>query len=406
MVLRIIGWIMLSAVVVFVLVAGIGKLADLPTFRRSIESLQLIPDSATRYAAFGIAWLELILALCWLLGFQRVLTGTAIAVLILSFTSVYAYLLLTGKRPTCSCLGLLTRYIVLQDEGQSVVIRNGILLAAMGVGAILLYFKPRKQSATTPSGTGGVESNVKIAGSGFTIIELLVSIFILASLIALALPSLSKMRTASHRAVSEANLHSHAQVFNAYAQDYKETWPYFTDPKATLTVLRANNVEVGIKYFDAHDFWNFALGPNYYGSAFSKQFFAPSVRRDINTHFFYPCAFIARPEFWNPETRTGPQQWGPTKIGDVAFPSQKILMVDVTPLYEQAFQNADPTKPVAKKSNWTAVATVDGAARRVMDNEIQAGYPIGDGDFPGSAHNADVFGLHTTGGVRGRDLLK
>src|SRR5262249_17406520 len=135
---RISGWLMLTGVVVFVLLAAVGKLVDLAMFRRSIESLKIVPEYATRYVAFTVAWAELLLAFSWLLGLRRRSMGIGIAALISFFTAVYGYLLLKGERPNCSCLGLLARYIVLQNEGQAVLIRNVILLGLMGVGAGLL----------------------------------------------------------------------------------------------------------------------------------------------------------------------------------------------------------------------------------------------------------------------------
>ncbi len=40
----------------------------------------------------------------------------------------------------------------------------------------------------------------------------------------------------------------------------------------------------------------------------------------------------------------------------------------------------------------------------IRRGELRNGYPRGDGDLPGAAHNWGGFVMHTLDGVRGRDV--
>ncbi|HEX8875512.1 MAG TPA: MauE/DoxX family redox-associated membrane protein [Phycisphaerales bacterium] len=406
--LQLIGAIGTGCVVLFVLLAGAAKLVDLAEFRRSIESLGIVPDAATPYVALVIAWIEVLAGLAWFCGLGKRVAIMVIVLLLLVFTSVFGILLAIGERPTCACLGLLARYIVLHNEGMSVVLRNFGLLTTLGIGVWLSRSSVR---ATHSDASSGNDTNANVLPQvprGFSIIEVLIVIVIIGSLLSIALPALSRTRFASRRSVSEINLRSHTQIMMTYTSDFKEYFPLFMDPKASLTVLRSDNVELALSYFDAHVYWNFGIGPRYYGSAFNKVFFSPAIRADMNAHYYYSCTFVARPEYWNPSTRTdGRGQWNGTRISDVTFPSAKILLSDQTPIYELLLRRTTPSETILKRWPWTAIVTVDGAVRRVQDNEILPGYPTSDGPIQ-SLHTGGPTndGMHTIDGVRGRDLAR
>jgi hypothetical protein len=193
-----------------------------------------------------------------------------------------------------------------------------------------------------------------------------------------------------------------------YADDNRGSWPWFVKPRSTYTVLRSEGVSVAVSYFQSCQFWNFAIGPAYYGSAFHPSFFSPLYKRNITTHYDYPCCFLSDPAYWNESTRSGIEQLVSTRIGDVQFPSAKVLLIDRTRAAEKHLNGPWPeTNAIVDDDAQRRCATVDGAFRKLRRASFALGYPKGDGDYNGPRHSGDSNeGMHTVDGVRGRDIIR
>src|SRR4051812_335199 len=69
---------------------------------------------------------------------------------------------------------------------------------------------------------------IRFEARGFTLIEVLVVVSIIALLIAILLPSLAKARKIARNAVCQTNLHSIGQGLILYTNDYKGLFPAYT----------------------------------------------------------------------------------------------------------------------------------------------------------------------------------
>ncbi|MBX3402478.1 MAG: hypothetical protein KF699_03600 [Phycisphaeraceae bacterium] len=236
----------------------------------------------------------------------------------------------------------------------------------------------------------------------FTLIESLLACALVAVLVALLLPSIADVRHRSRRLVSASNLRSHATIFGSYVTDWRDTYPYFTSPNATASVVRNPSREIAlvVPYFGAHFTWHVALADGYFAGDHTSKAFRPPGREDVRpgyTAYWYPCTFIAAPAFWRYKEREGPHQRVPTRTDQVLFPSAKALLVESDIIFPDQVQFVRPR---------VLAATVDGAAQeRPSTQLIGSWYISGDGPWHGAMHGTWWPTLHhTIGGVTGRDF--
>ncbi len=94
------------------------------------------------------------------------------------------------------------------------------------------------QSAVAP----GRKARGRPRGLGFTLMELLIVIAIIALLTSIMLPSLSQSRQAARRAVCAANLHHIARAELMYANDHGDRTPRLRWPEAGGPDVREGNI--------------------------------------------------------------------------------------------------------------------------------------------------------------------
>lgn len=251
---------------------------------------------------------------------------------------------------------------------------------------------------------------VKTRRRGWTLIELLVTVGIVAVLIALTAPALRFVNDAARELKSLSYLRTHAQAMSSYTAGSQDAYPIFLEP-TNLNVLDVGpgNLPL-VRYFDAHWTWHIFLGREGHALPYDAEIYrsprsieAHAPLSPYRTDYAYPCVFVAKPSFWKQETRVfGTSQYGVTRSGDVAYASSKALVVEMWPFVDDAASSA------ARRS--LLVAMVDGSASGVSRGDLRRGYPKGDGaEFLrfGAVHfNDDPPALHTVDGVHGRDTKR
>lgn len=233
---------------------------------------------------------------------------------------------------------------------------------------------------------------------GFTVIELLVVVGVIAMLVALLMPSLSEARDMSIEHQGHVNLRSTHGMFTLYTMDNKEFWPYATKPVDQETEIPYGGRSHPSEYFGMTSRWKYALADAYY----DENPASPSVHWPVSYNdrppvtFIYSGTFLASHRYWTIEHRVGPRQWRATRVADVLHPVDKGLI---------AFKDfwIGPGKSRNGDIDYV-IAFVDGHVERFNRAELGDFHPGGDGpeDWAGGTTNANPF-EHTLGGVRGRD---
>lgn len=107
--------------------AGLLKLADLGSFRYSLESWVLVPVPLRQVAVYAVPTGEIFIGMSWFLGAGRtwVLWG-AVALLTL-FGLTYGIHSLTVGPPTCQCFGKILEYHAFRTSARWVILQVAII---------------------------------------------------------------------------------------------------------------------------------------------------------------------------------------------------------------------------------------------------------------------------------------
>jgi general secretion pathway protein G len=174
---------------------------------------------------------------------------------------------------------------------------------------------------------------------GFTLVELLVVIGIIAVLIAILLPALAKANRSAQQVNCASNLRQLGYAFVLYCDDHKGVYPAAQDP-----------VKPGVWLWMGRG-WRPLLEP--YASRSSSTpgvFFCPADRQAAdkydNTSYAYSMSFYHSVDQINAMTAladnySNPQPPMTVKLGGVRFPSQKILAGEWASVHEP-METTDP----------------------------------------------------------------
>ncbi|HBS28397.1 MAG TPA: hypothetical protein DEB06_02855 [Phycisphaerales bacterium] len=230
---------------------------------------------------------------------------------------------------------------------------------------------------------------------GFTLLETLMVIAIIAILIATTLPSLRASRLRADELITLGRLRQHAMVLSAYNAEHQGWYPWMGDPAdPTNSIVSFGNGDLRrFGYFDSRTIWHHFLADAYYeGIHRHEMFHAAGPQSDPSSNFvsiWYTASFKADPKFWRYEERTGPDQWRVVRDHEVRFPSHKGAFS------AGAYEFGLPIE---------LVGFVDASARRVRSENIMPYYRLGTGRWPGSDITSRGFPIiHAIDGAHGRD---
>lgn len=254
--------------------------------------------------------------------------------------------------------------------------------------------------------------------SAFTLIELLISLAVIAVLLSLVVPALGAMRRAQRQANCLANLRSSATGLLAYVSEWKETFPYVATSRTYEDAFRIGSVSM--PYVFQSSAWPSATVASWSELSSSTPQLCPyhpegrNASREhlkqygvpIGSDYWLSYALMTSPTLWD---RGGAEidqerQFVATKISDVLFPCDKGMLIEVIPWqrYDPSLGRAFSEQSVFQKSlagEHALVSWVDGSCGDYRLTDLASASD----QIPAPWSPAPV--LATPLGARGRDRL-
>jgi len=243
--------------------------------------------------------------------------------------------------------------------------------------------------------------------SAFTLIEVLVSIGIIALLISISLPALGGARDRSRELGSSVNLRSIGQIFEMYTQGSKGLYPapvpgrFYPDPNPRFPLMT-------MSHWQASNLWADLFLEAYPWAGNGQMYLAPGAERDFSNQqvitttfssFQYSASFLGNPKIWSEEdfpSTDWPKLEKSVRRSMVRYPSGKALMWDVEmpyirrPLRRDIYQNLLEKTPIL-------------FADQHVESRIPAEANPGVTNWAPFAAHAHPFLHNTRDGVYGRD---
>lgn len=169
---------------------------------------------------------------------------------------------------------------------------------------------------------------------GFTLIEVLITISIIAVLVGIVLPSLASTRITARQALSQSHARSIGQQFTMYQGAWRDAYPFMN---AGQLVPIGNGVSLASsKHWDVAYLWP-GLVLSEMGTGDPPEWLLSPSRRmgdyQGRTSYFYSNSFVARPELWNQAVAASMTMKRVVSSGDVTSPSRKVLLFDADVTY-------------------------------------------------------------------------
>lgn len=255
-----------------------------------------------------------------------------------------------------------------------------------------------------------------------TLVELLVTISVVAIVIAMILPSLRGARIAAETSICDARMRTLSQVTEVYCQRSRDRWPNALPPGPEYAIFELGTTYVIGNPLSQTPLWIGILQNegvvNVWDHGDSRGLSCPAIWRwmeDIlietnpqagpQKSYWYSAAFVTDPRFWDPgdpRIRTGANQHRRAlAAGDVLFPSAKAVFFELSDAHRSGMFTGDPATSSDARPG---AAFADGHVGRARLGSVAPAIPT-------SWPEPDIFFYFertpyasTPYGVRGRDL--
>lgn len=228
---------------------------------------------------------------------------------------------------------------------------------------------------------------------GFTLIEILVSISVIALLIALAIPTIGRARGGARSTVCLSNLRGLGQVTEIYLARYSQHYPFATagspwdvspDGSASQTIATGNHFDLALYWTTT--FHNVSPWPESFGAwvCSGSQRIKGEPWKYLDSLFVgipsyhLSSAFVADPKLWSGSATADPSYLRAVNASEVRFPSSKTYMWDQERAHQQGRnEDFDPTLQLFADGH-AAVHRVSDAKAPVVNPFTGTARPLAD----------------------------
>lgn len=306
-----------------------------------------------------------------------------------------AFLLVLRSRAgsqSCGCMGSLFGGTDPSREIAAGLVRN------VGMLCVLAWLAFRREPFAASGASGIGTRRVATSRPAFTIVEVMVSISVVAILVAILLPTLSRTRAQAHITRALSGLRQVHAATALYAGDHGDALPYIATPQRPWDTIYVRGIPIeGLAYFRQGGFVLSVVAPEYHDNPADLRFTDPRQEFPVGiiaSRYVMTCTAFAAPAYWrgaNPPDDL--RLYTGSRSADIAFPSSKGLWLD----YEMSLL---PTLAIRRGEYgpWV-IARADGSAGTERFD------PSYEQPFIRSYGAAPIPGMMTTvDGLAGRDF--
>lgn len=176
---------------------------------------------------------------------------------------------------------------------------------------------------------------------GFTIVELLVAISIIAVLIAISLPALSAARRRAAEIELLSNQRESMRLLSMYTADNQGSFPFFGEVHGNAAVIEWKGRTLELQYWNQPEYWGLYLasrgyeeawvtkGPKSDPGAFGDDRVdpaCPSCGWDPRSWHTLTFTVFAKPGYFRPDPPSDSSSNDPQRRDAIAFPAQKGVL--------------------------------------------------------------------------------